>query len=413
MEKSRRSFYLIVISQIINLVGGAMLRFTLSLHVLDITGSAEIFAAMIAISFIPVIIFTPLGGAIADRFSKKNLMVLFDCLNTLLAGSLAILLFSGIDSVILIGVVITLLSLVSTCYHPVVTASLPVILKQDELMKANGVVQGVGALSDFIAPILAGILYGPVGVTKIVVICAICFLFSTIINIFIKIPHEKRESSGGMVKTIYYDLKEGLLYIVKGDPVLLKLALVLSVVVMLFMSAFSVAMPYVIRIIFEMSEEHFGFAQAGIGAAMLLGSVAVGTGKLGSWLHIKRIPKLLGILGIVSLPLAVAVLPNLINNENNLLPYILFTLGFMLIMFIFSIINILAMVSVQEKVPSHLVGKVMAIMMSIVSLATPIGQFLLGFLLETFASQLFILFFVISILTFLIGIIAKRMKWLS
>ncbi len=145
---------------------------------------------------------------------------------------------------------------------------------------------------------------------------------------------------------------------------------------------------------------------------MLLGGVTVGTGKLQKWVQIKYLPRWLGILGIVSLPLGIAVLPNLINSDNNLLPYFIFTLGFMFVMFIFSIINILAMVSVQEKVPSHLVGKVIAIMMSIAGLATPIGQFALGGLLETFSNLLFILFFAISILTVVTGVIVTRKKWL-
>lgn len=413
MENAKKNFRLIVISQVINLIGATMLRFTLSLYILDITGSAEIFGTIIAISFIPTIILTPFGGAIADRFSKKSLMVIIDSINTLLAGSLVFLLFNGLDSILAIGIVITLLSAVSTFYHPVVTASLPSILKEDELMKANGIVQGVNALSDFIAPVLAGILYGPIGVSNIVMIGTICFLFSTSINVFIKIPHEKRESSYGIFKTILLDLKEGFVYISKEEPVLLKLSLILSVIAMLFNSAFTVAMPYVIRIVFGMSEEFFAFTQSGIGVAMILGSIIVGLERMQKWLGIKNIPMWIGLIGVISLSLGVSLLPWLINDENNLGAYLVFTAGFILLMCIFAIVSIIIMVTVQGKVPIHLVGKIISIIMAVGGLATPLGQLILGFLLEIFAGQLYVIFFGISILTILIGLVVGKKKWLG
>lgn len=72
-----RDFRLMVIGQIISILGSALLRFALSLYVLDITGRADIYAALYAFSNIPLLI-SPVGGAVADRFNRRNLMVLFD-----------------------------------------------------------------------------------------------------------------------------------------------------------------------------------------------------------------------------------------------------------------------------------------------------------------------------------------------
>ena len=74
---SPKNFHLMVFGQIISILGSALLRFALSLYVLDSTGSESLFATMFAISNIPLLL-APLGGAVADRFNRRNLMVLFD-----------------------------------------------------------------------------------------------------------------------------------------------------------------------------------------------------------------------------------------------------------------------------------------------------------------------------------------------
>jgi MFS family permease len=77
-----RDFSLVVMGQIVSIFGSAILRFALDLYVLDVTGRADIFALVIALSAIPGILFSPVGGAIADRFNRRNLMVILDFSNS-------------------------------------------------------------------------------------------------------------------------------------------------------------------------------------------------------------------------------------------------------------------------------------------------------------------------------------------
>ena len=62
-----RDFTLMVAGQIISLFGNAILRFALSLYVLDTTGSAAVFGGILAVSMVPTILCSPLGGVLADR----------------------------------------------------------------------------------------------------------------------------------------------------------------------------------------------------------------------------------------------------------------------------------------------------------------------------------------------------------
>ena len=74
----KKDFILIVLGQIISLFGNAILRFALPLYLLDTTGSAALFGLVSALSFIPLILLTPVGGLIADRVNKRNIMVALD-----------------------------------------------------------------------------------------------------------------------------------------------------------------------------------------------------------------------------------------------------------------------------------------------------------------------------------------------
>ena len=57
-----KNFIIIVIGQIISLFGNAIQRFSMSLYLLEFTGSTAVFSTILAISTIPYIIFAPISG---------------------------------------------------------------------------------------------------------------------------------------------------------------------------------------------------------------------------------------------------------------------------------------------------------------------------------------------------------------
>ena len=62
-----KNFNILVLGQIISLFGSSIQRFALSLYLLDLTGSASVFATILAISMIPVVLISPIAGMLADR----------------------------------------------------------------------------------------------------------------------------------------------------------------------------------------------------------------------------------------------------------------------------------------------------------------------------------------------------------
>ena len=186
-----RDFTLMVIGQIISLLGNAVLRFALPLQVLDATGSAAAFGGVLALSMVPVLLCSPLGGVLADRVPRQRIMWGLDFSTAALAAGYG-LLFAGGHSVAAVGGMMVLLSAIQALYQPAVQASIPVLAAEEHLPAANGVVAQVQALSSLLGPVLGGVLYGWVGLAPIVWVGAACFFGSAVMELFLRIPFHRR-----------------------------------------------------------------------------------------------------------------------------------------------------------------------------------------------------------------------------
>ena len=73
-----KDFTLVVLGQIISLFGNAAIRFALPLYLLNQTGSPALYGTVTACALIPAILLAPIGGIVADRVNKRNIMVILD-----------------------------------------------------------------------------------------------------------------------------------------------------------------------------------------------------------------------------------------------------------------------------------------------------------------------------------------------
>lgn len=180
IQSSLKDFHLMVSGQIITILGSTLLRFALSLYALDITGRADIFAGLYAVTSIPFLL-APLGGAIADRSNRRNVIVILDFINAAIVLSFIVLLLTESVSILLIGTIMFLLAVISAMYAPVVMASIPQLVPEKKLEQANGIINGVQALSNIVAPVLGGILYGIIGLKMLVITSCLAFFLSAIL----------------------------------------------------------------------------------------------------------------------------------------------------------------------------------------------------------------------------------------
>lgn len=72
-ELFSKNFIILLIGQSLSMFGNNIIRFAISLYILEETQSASAYGIVTAVSYTPTILFSPFGGVLADRCNKKNL----------------------------------------------------------------------------------------------------------------------------------------------------------------------------------------------------------------------------------------------------------------------------------------------------------------------------------------------------
>jgi len=403
IKPSPRDFNLMVLGQVISILGSALLRFALSLYVLDITGREDIFATLFAISNIPLLL-SPLGGAIADRFNRRNLMVIFDFTSSAIVLCLFLFMSASGASVALIGMIMVILSAISSLYTPAVTASIPLLVEESKLEGANGIVQAVQALSSVAAPVLGGILYGVIGVQFLVVISCIAFFLSAVMEIFIKIPFEKREQDGHIIPTIVKDMKEGFTYVVK-QPFILKAMIIAALLNLVLSPLLVVGGPIILRVTMQSTDTMYGVGMGLIEFASILGALIIGV--FAKKMRVNTVYRWIIAITVLLLPIAVSVMPFMLGL-GYYPSFIMFMLGAIPIAMVATILSIYIIAKVQRVTPNENLGKVMAIIMAVAQCAAPLGQILYGVIFKSFSAALYLPVFAVSLIMLVISVISQQ-----
>ena len=111
-----RDFAMVLIGQIISMFGSAVIRFALPVYILELTDSSGVFGVVSSLSVIPTIVFSLVGGVLADRVNKRNIMVGLDFFTALLIFVLG-LVFHVAPQVTLICITLMALSGIGFAVH--------------------------------------------------------------------------------------------------------------------------------------------------------------------------------------------------------------------------------------------------------------------------------------------------------
>lgn len=377
-----KNFIIIVIGQIISLFGNAIQRFSMSLYLLEFTGSTAAFARILAISTIPYIIFAPIAGRLSDNINRKKIMVYLDLICSAVIGVYAFILLKGHDHELIVGTVMFILSICATLYGPAVTSSIPQIVEEEKLTSANGVINQVGSIVNFAGPILAGLVYGLLGIKAIVIINAVSFLVSAIMEMFLDIPDVIKENmentdnekviSMKFVKQSCVDMKESFIYLKNEKKVILGIIASYALCNIFLVPILSIVAPYFINVFLGLPSEVFGIVEAVCVLGMILGGFIISV-KPNMFsikkVHYTYLPMIVGVMIIATLGFL------------KLNPYVLastFAFGGLAIMLSVALSNVLTLTFIQKQIPDNMLGRVSAFSTAIATISVAPGQLLFG-----------------------------------
>ena len=394
-----KNFTLLILGQLTSLFGNFILKLALSMYVLEATGSAAIFAGILSAATIPTILLSPLGGILADRADRRNIMVALDAL-TGVSVLCAALFLSESNAIAVISTLLIILSVLGAFETPTVQACIPTMLQGDNIMKGNAVVNQVASLSYLIAPMLGGVLYAMLGLKPVMYASVVCFFITALFECFIKLSYQRIQNQGGVLQIVKQDFLSSMKYITKEQTSISKMLLLTAFSRFFVMGITIVGLPFLVRTVLGFNPKYYGAAESALAVATIWGSIA--TAILAEKLKIHKLSVLLASMGIFIIPAGIVFL----LSVNAIIKYGVTVVSFCGMQAVISIFSIFAVSLIQQRTPNHLIGKVMAYTSTVTLCVQPIGQIVYGFLFDRFYSAVYFVLIPTGIIVCIVGLSA-------
>jgi MFS family permease len=234
------AFGIIWIGQIVSLLGTNMTGFALTIWAYEITGSATALALVGFFFVTPMLLFSPLAGAIVDRYDRKLMMMISDLASGL--ATIAILILYLTDHLQIWHLYITgaFQGFFQTFQWPAYSAAITTMLSKEQYGRANGMMSLAESASGIFSPLLAGALLSVVGLAGILTIDIVSFVFAIGALLFVAIPKPQITEEGHQGQgSIWKEAAYGFRYIL-ARPSLLGLQIVF------LLGNFFVSIPFAI-----------------------------------------------------------------------------------------------------------------------------------------------------------------------
>lgn len=224
-----RAFTIVWIGQAFSLLGTSMTAFALTIWAFQLTGSATALALVQFFHITPLLLISPVAGAIVDRSNRKLMMMLSDLASGLATIAVLILYLLGDLQIWHLYLVSVISGTFQTFQWPAYSAAITMIVPKQHYARAHAMNDLAGNTSGIFAPVLAGALLAFIGLGGILAIDIFTFLIAIGSLLVVHIPQPKvteegKASQGSLWKESIY----GFRYIFKR-PSLLGLQLVFLV----------------------------------------------------------------------------------------------------------------------------------------------------------------------------------------
>lgn len=368
-----RDFTLLALGQAFSLVGNYALKIALSMYVLELTGSAAVFAGMLALAMVPTILLSPFGGMLADRCDRRKLMAAMDAVSGA-AVLLSVPAVRYLGGTLPAGALLVVLSVLGAFESPTVQACVPQLLSRDNILRGNSVVNQIQALVGLVTPFLGSLMYAALGLETVLLAAGLCFWVTAALECFIRLgPLPERESSG-LAAAVREDFRDSLCFLRRDEPAVLRLLLLAACASFFAAGTAVVGLPHLVRNVLGLSAEHYGAAESAMGAAAVLGALAAGLAGT----RLKRRELLITCFGLSLLLAGAAFMLPL----GAVACYIALTAAFCVGQLVCTMFSVLALSEIQQRTPEGLTGKVMALTITFSMCAQPLGQVAYGALFD-------------------------------
>ncbi|WP_330261103.1 MFS transporter [Streptomyces sp. NBC_00539] len=352
-----KPFRLFVLARIISVSGSAMAPVALAFAVLGFDGRPASLAIVLAGNTVPQLIMLLLGGVIADRLSKRRVIVFGNLLPALTQAGIALLVASGTADVTRVAVFAALAGGASALTQPAMNSLLPDLVGAGEVQEANALMRLPVNAVKIVAPALGGLLVALVGPEWTLAWDAASFAIAAALvsRLAISAP-EKRQTS------VLRDFRQGWSEF-SGRPWLWSYVLSGTVVVALWLGGYQLLGPVVTH------DRDLGAATWGT----VQGAFAVGLFG-GGFISLKWKPSRIMVACVcANLPLALPLLALAADA-----PLVVLAAGVALAGAALDVAVVCWHTALQEQLPPQVLGRVSALSSTGELMAVPLGYLAVG-----------------------------------
>ncbi|MGN1021441.1 MAG: MFS transporter [Aristaeellaceae bacterium] len=244
-----RDYWLYWLASSLGMGASNILQYVLSLYVLDMTGSATLFASMLSIIIFPRILLTPLAGVLADRVRKIRMMSWILLGEAVALGAYCLLGQTVPIGIALVYVLVMALEVGEVFYGGCEAAVLPELVPPDRLEDAISISKVDDGIVCVLAPVAAAFLYDRLTIAAAFGVIAALNFLAFVLQLMIR-PRYAAPGAGSVRKaSVWKDFMEGVRCI-RRSSFLCGFIRVLPIANAFFGATFSVSVAYLLRQIY-------------------------------------------------------------------------------------------------------------------------------------------------------------------
>lgn len=184
--KRNRSFRQLWLGQVVSQMGDWFDTIALYTIILNLTGSGRDVGLLLVARFVPSFFCGPLSGVVADRFSRRTIMIVTDVLRAVVV--LGFLFVRRADQLWIIYVLTVLQLGLSTFFEPAKTAVIPSIVTDRELVAANAISSVTWSIMLTLGAAIGGVITGWFGTNAAFILDALSYLLSAWLIFTVRLP---------------------------------------------------------------------------------------------------------------------------------------------------------------------------------------------------------------------------------
>jgi MFS family permease len=201
----RRDFRLLFLGQGVSVLGDRMVVVALAFAVIHLGGSASEVGLVLAGGWGPLVLTVLAGGVVADRTSRRAVMVTADLVRIVSQGTMAALVITGAAEIWMLAVLAGITGAATGFFNPASTGLLPEVVSEEELQPANALRSTAVSGSEILGPAVAGALVAAAGAGWAIAVDAGTFAISAVCLAMLRPPAREAREPASFVS----DLREG------------------------------------------------------------------------------------------------------------------------------------------------------------------------------------------------------------